>query len=83
MFTEKHFEMAAAMYQVNRLERYLENMAREVTKVQYYVDDMQKIHENLMEFIDHSRTNNMQFEGIEGMEIETWKNRSRQLSMKN
>lgn len=37
MFTEKHFEMAAAMYQVNRLERYLENMAREVTKVQYYV----------------------------------------------
>ena len=46
--------MAAAMYQVNRLERYLENMAREVTKVQYYVDDMQKIHENLMEFIDHS-----------------------------
>lgn len=37
MFTGKHFEMAAAMYQVNRLERYLENMAREVTKVQYYV----------------------------------------------
>ena len=36
-----------------------------------------------MEFIDHSRTNNMQFEGIEGMEIETWKNRSRQLYMKN
>lgn len=75
--------MAAAMYQVNRLERYLENMAREVTKVQYYVDDMQKIHENLMECIDHSRTNNIQFEGIEGMEIETWKNRSRQLYMKN
>lgn len=75
--------MAAAMYQVNRLERYLENMAREVTKVQYYVDDMQKIHENLMEFIDHSRRNNIQFEGIEGMEIETWKNRSRQLYMKN
>lgn len=71
------------MYQVNRLERYLENMAREVTKVQYYVDDMQKIHENLMEFIDHSRRNNIQFEGIEGMEIETWKNRSRQLYMKN
>lgn len=75
--------MAAAMYQVNRLERYLENTAREVTKVQYYVDDMQKIHENLMEFIDHSRKNNIQFEGIKGMEIETWKNRSRHLYMKN
>lgn len=75
--------MAAAMYQVNRLERYLENTAREVTKVQYYVDDMQKIHENLMEFIDHSGTNNIQFEGIEGMEIETWKKRSRHLHMKN
>ena len=57
-------KMVAATIQVKKLEKYLENLEREVTELQDYGDDAEEIHEQLIEFNDHPRSNKLWFEGI-------------------
>ena len=51
--------MVAATIQVKKLEKYLENLEREVTELQDYGDDAEEMHEKLIKFNDHPRSNKL------------------------